>query len=113
MGSNIQINFYSHLGISILYLIAGIMLIGEISDLIGNSYYLGILLASFLVIKGYITRAGLYSLTPYFLMLGFGIWKYIFPHYIGILLAVLLGELFGRISYKTLIKWEGTRYIFV
>ena len=114
MGSNIRINFYSHLGISILYLVAGIMLVGgNIRPSLGILYYLGIFLVSFLVIKGYITRIGLYSLlTPYFLMLGFGIWKYIFPHYTGILLAVLLDELFGRIMYKTLIKWKGTRYIF-
>lgn len=115
MDSNIRTKLYRHLGVPTLYLITGMMLIaGNIQPSLGIFFYAGILITSFLTIKGYITRVGLYSLSaPYFLMLGFGIWSCIFPYYIGVFLAILLGELFGRILYKALIKWKGTRIHFL
>lgn len=99
---------------SILYLVAGITLImGNVSQEYANLFFAGIIVASFLIQKGYIFRMGIYSfVAPYFILLGFSVWKYVFPYHIGIILALLLGELFGRILYNVSIKFKDSPWQF-
>jgi len=92
--------------IPILYLISGIMLIaGNVLPFAAFLFYIGIILASYLILRGYITRINIYCfLAPYFLMLAISIWNNVFPYYLGIVLAVLLGDLFARTLYRILIN---------
>lgn len=86
---------------------------GNVLPVLGVLFYPGIFLASALILKGYIRRINIYSLVaPYFLMLGFCIWNNIFPYYLGIILAVLLGELIGRILYNILLGFREKSYNF-
>jgi apolipoprotein N-acyltransferase len=74
------------------------MVAGNILPLLGPLFYPGVLIASFLIFKGLVQRTYIYFLAaPYFLVLGIFVWNEVFPYYSGIVLAVLLGELFARI----------------
>ncbi len=57
--------------VPVLYLISGIMLVaGNVLPSAAFLFYIGIILASYLILQGYITRINMYCfLTPYFLML--------------------------------------------
>ncbi|HHX77650.1 MAG TPA: hypothetical protein GX697_04810, partial [Firmicutes bacterium] len=92
--------------IPIMYLVSGIMLVaGNILPSAAFLFYLGIILVSYLISLGLITRVNIYCFfAPYFLMLAFSIWNKVFPYYMGIALAVLLGDLFARILYRALIS---------
>jgi apolipoprotein N-acyltransferase len=92
--------------ISVLYLISGVMLVaGNVLLFAAPLFYIGIILASYLILQGYITRINIYCfLAPYFLMLAISIWNNVFPYYLGIVLAVLMGDLFARILYRVLIN---------
>jgi apolipoprotein N-acyltransferase len=100
--------------IPVLYLVSGIMLIaGNILSFAAFLFYIGFILASYLILRGYITRLNIYCfLTPYFLMLAISIWNNVFPYYLGIVLAVLMGDLFARILYGMLINCRDRSCIF-
>src|SRR5690606_19342657 len=101
--------------IPILYLISGIMLIaGNVLPFAAFLFYIGIILASYLILQGYITRINMYCfLTPYFLMLAISIWNNVFPYFLGIVLAVLIGDLFARVLYRALISCDEKSYRFI
>jgi apolipoprotein N-acyltransferase len=93
-----------HLLSCFLYLIAGTgLIIGNIYPATGVMFYFGIFLGTYLIQRGYNSRWGMYCFVlPYFIMLGFSVWNHVFPYYTGILIALLLGELFGRVLYNLL-----------
>lgn len=97
-----------------LFLVSGIMLVaGNVHPFAAFLFYIGILLASFLVLRGHINRINIYLfLAPYFLVLAFSIWNNVFPYYLGFVLAVLLGDLFARILYKALVSCREKSYNF-
>jgi hypothetical protein len=100
--------------IPVLYLVSGTMLIaGNIQSFAAFLFYIGFILASYLILQGYITRLNIYCfLVPYFLMLAISIWNNVFPYYLGIVLAVLMGDLFARILYGMLINCRDRSCIF-
>jgi hypothetical protein len=101
--------------IQLLFLLSGLMLIsGVIMPSLNLLFYLGFFLVSCLVQKGRFTLASMYLfVAPYFIILGFGVWNYIFPYYSGIILALLLGELFGRVLYKILKRYQKFKWNFI
>jgi apolipoprotein N-acyltransferase len=84
---------------ALLYFLSGGMLAaGNIMPWLGPLFYPGIFIASLMIFKGRVQRAYMYFfLAPYFLTLGIFVWNEVFPYFSGIMLAVLLGELFARI----------------
>ncbi|MFY9320878.1 MAG: nitrilase-related carbon-nitrogen hydrolase [Bacillota bacterium] len=101
--------------VPVLYLISGIMLVaGNVLPSAAFLFYIGIILASYLILQGYITRINMYCfLTPYFLMLAISIWNNVFPYFLGIVLAVLIGDLFARVLYRALISCDEKSYRFI
>ena len=96
----------------ILYFISGIMLVvGNVFPWAAFFFYIAIILVSYLIFRGYINRLNTYCfLAPYFLMLGISVWNNVFPYYLGIVLAILMGDLFSRILYRTLNKLKEKSY---
>lgn len=101
--------------VPVLYLISGVMLVaGNILPSAAFLFYIGLISASLLVLRGHITRTNIYCfLAPYFLTLAISIWNTVFPYYLGIILAVLLGDLFARILYRILVHCSGKDYAFL
>lgn len=97
-----------------LFLVSGGMLVaGNIHPFAAFLFYIGVSLASYLIMRGHIARINIYLfLTPYFLILAICIWNNVFPYYLGFVLAVLLGELFARLLYKALVSCREKSYNF-
>jgi hypothetical protein len=69
---------------------------------------------SCLILKECFNLASMYFFAaPYFAILGFEVWNYVFPYYSGIILALLLGELSGRVLYITLKRYQNFKWNFV
>lgn len=71
--------------VPVLYLISGVMLVaGNILPSAAFLFYIGLISASLLVLRGHITRTNIYCfLAPYFLTLAISIWNTVFPYYLG------------------------------
>lgn len=82
-----------------IYLISGIFLIaGLYKRDLNFLFYFSFVFPSYKCIKGRNDFPGLfYFLLPYFLVQGIEVWNYIFPYYTGIVLALLMAELFARL----------------
>ncbi|MDW7657690.1 MAG: nitrilase-related carbon-nitrogen hydrolase [Bacillota bacterium] len=104
-GSNgkntIKNNLMRSLWLILLSLTAGICLVaGNVFPAQGWLFYPGLFLAVLIGNPSHLTRWSAYVLVlPYFLLLGCAVWQVVFPWYTGVLLALLLAELCGRVLY--------------
>ena len=82
---------------------ASLMTLGVLWPTWSAAFYPGLLAASFLVLSRPCSRLTAYAfVAPYFLLLGLAVWQPVFPWITGLLLALLLGELAGRLLYLLL-----------
>lgn len=93
------------------YMLAGVCLImGVLAPVLNFSFYFAFVWLSWALWRGRVTRSGMfYFWLSYCLMVGFGVWQYVFPWGLGpilaILFAFLLGNLFYLLQAKVTTNW--------
>ncbi|NLB44432.1 MAG: carbon-nitrogen hydrolase family protein [Clostridiaceae bacterium] len=82
---------------------SSLIILGLLWPSCSAAFYPGLLAASFLIVARPCSRWTAYAfVAPYFLLLGLAVWQPVFPWITGLLLALLLGELAGRLLYLLL-----------
>lgn len=118
-GSNrkntIKNNLKGPLWLILSSLAAGLCLVaGNIFSAQGWLFYPGLFLAVLIGNRPHLTRWAAYALfLPYFLVLGLAVWQPVFPWYSGVLLALMLAELCGRLLFILTRRAESSIWSFL